>query len=135
MSAALRSIDCSPAPDALVPAAHVHDLIAANSQLERDLASARARNATLLRELRRAVQAPSIVGQSTVDGVLTLTYSSGKIMRHEPTCTESRDAVEYSYRWVESAAPGTPAAIVAAAIEADDDASDAYAFDGMAVIS
>jgi hypothetical protein len=46
-----------PAATALVPADHVHDLIAEKSALERDLKSARVRNRTLTRALNGQVVA------------------------------------------------------------------------------
>lgn len=121
MTAALRSIDCTDsAPDRTVT---LERQLAA---LQLDLASLRVRNSTLVRELRRAVEAPKIVGQSVVDGVLTLTYSNGKIMQHRPTCDESTTETVFAYRWVEMQAPETPAAIVAAVLD------DAIVYDGMA---
>jgi hypothetical protein len=101
--------------------------------LERDLRSARVRNSTLVAGLRRATEAPTLLGQSTVNGVLTLVYSNGRILRHEPTCIESADSVEYSHRWVEAVAPETPLAVANEALAEptsdDDDDTDDGAFD------
>lgn len=122
MTAALRSIDCTTdrttsEPVALVPVAHVHDLIAAKTQLERDLVSARARNATLLRSLRRSLEAPVIVGQSTVDGVLTITYANGRVVQCQPTAEYTADATSYGFRWIDlTPAPDTAQAIVTDAL-------------------
>jgi hypothetical protein len=93
--------------------AHVHALLAANAALERDLVSARTRNATLLRALRRSLEAPVIVGQCTVDGVLTITYANGRVVQCQPTaeCTEA--ATSYGFRWVDlTPLPDTAQAIV-----------------------
>ena len=122
MSTALRSIDCSPLPTETpepVLAAHVRTLERQIETLKRDLASARARSSTLVRELRRAVEAPTIVGQAVVGGVFTLTYSNGRVLRHEPTAEYSDDATEYGARWVEIAAPDTPFAVVEHALDPD----------------
>jgi hypothetical protein len=136
MSTALRTIDCTPAPaDAAVPAAPgyaptdaAREILRLERQvaaLQTDLTSARARNSTLMRELRRTLEAPAIVGQSTVNGMLTLVYSSGRILRCEPTCDETPDSITYGSQWVElTPAPDTPKAIVDAVVASLDAADD-----------
>lgn len=129
MSTAVRSIAPTAEPDALVPAAHVYDLIAANARLERDLVSARARNNTLMRELRRALQAPKLLGQSTVDGCLTLTYDTGRVTQLQPFSDCGDGYTEYGHRWVElTPAPDTATAIVTETLTQVDD-EDERAFD------
>lgn len=119
-TAALRPV-APVEPDALVPAAHIYALISDLAQSDRDLASQRARNATLLREMKRLLQAPKLVGQSVVDGCLTLTYDSGRVIQLQPTARYLDDSTEYASRWVElSPAPDTPAAIVADALASED---------------
>lgn len=135
MTTALRTIDSSPArSEAPVPAVQRYDITDAARELARlerhvaalgrDLTSARARNATLMRELRRMVEAPSIVGHATVDKMPTLFYSSGRVLQCQPTAEYDADSTTYAHRWVEiTPVPDTPQAIVDAAIasvERDD---------------
>lgn len=146
MSTAVRSIDCTPAP---VPTptpeeGAVYQLVSdvirlerENTELRVDLTSARTRNATLRRELRRAVEAPAIVGQSVVDTMLTLTYANGRVVQLQPTAYYHDDSTEYRHEWVEiTPAPDTARAVVSAAL--DDEAADRDALPflgGMAVVS
>lgn len=117
MTAALRSTDVT----ALVAADHVHDLIQEKSQLERDLTSARVRNATLRRELARLVDAPTVVGSHVVDGLLTLTLSTGAVIQRRPHVIDTSEEFGYSFRWVAlEPLPDTPAAIVDEAFAGDD---------------
>jgi hypothetical protein len=150
MSTALRTIDCTPAPaDPAVPAAPgyaptdaAREILRLERQvaaLQTDLTSARARNSTLMRELRRTLEAPAIVGQSTVDKMLTITYSNGRVIQSQPTASYDEESTVYSYEWVElTPAPDTPKAIVdavVASLEAQDDVDALPYIGGMEVVA
>lgn len=129
---AIRSLDGT----ALVAAAHVHDLSAQNAQLQRDLTSARIRNRQLFLAMRRALDAPKLLGQSFVDKMLTLTYSNGRVVQLQPTADYSEASTEYSMQWVElTPAPDTAKAIVVDALGDDDDLDALPFLGGMAVVS
>lgn len=120
MTTALRAIDCTD------PQTRVTTLLEQNRQLQRDLTSARARNSTLMAALRRAVQAPAIVGQSVVDGMLTLTYATGRVMQLQPTAEYHEHSTEFAQAWVDiTPAPDTTKAILDGVTAADEAARDA----------
>lgn len=120
-----------PVSTTTVPADLLAELLASKSTLERELRQRSTTIATLRRELTRAIEAPSVVGQSVVDKMLTLTYSNGRVLQLQPTAEYSDESTEYRSRWVEiTPAPETPKAIVAEAL-AQADADDDSAFDAM----
>jgi hypothetical protein len=120
-------------PDALIPAADIYGLISDVAAYERDLISARARNATLLREMKRLLIAPKIVGQSTVDGMLTLVYDTGRVVQLQPFADYGQGMTEYGFKWVElTPAPDAPAAIVDDAL-AGEEVLEGYT--GMGVVA
>jgi hypothetical protein len=127
---------------AAVPAPPVADLHAENETLRRqlaaiarDLTSARVRNSTLVAALRRAVEAPVIVGQSAVGSMLTITYSSGRVLQLQPVAEYTERSTEYLSRWTDlTPAPDTPHALVSAVL-GDDDLDATPFLGGMAVCS
>jgi hypothetical protein len=116
MTAAARPIEAA----TLVPSNHVHDLIRDKSELERDLKSARARNATLLKQLNLAVSAGKVQDTLVVDGLLTTVLTTGRVLQLQTKSIESRTEAGYRAEWVEIAPiPGTAAAYLAASKEED----------------
>jgi hypothetical protein len=133
---ATRNIDCTDRDEADA----IYSLISDLAQCERDLhatrldlQSARTRNRTLYAELRRAIEAPKLIGQQVVDGMLTVTYSNGRVVQLQPTAYYHEHSTEYRHEWRDLVpAPDTAKAIVAATL--DDDDLDALPFlGGMAV--
>jgi hypothetical protein len=140
MSTAARTIDCTPAPTP--EQGEVYQLVSdvirlerENNELRVDLTSVRTRARTFERALRSALEAPKLIGQSVVDGMLTVTYSNGRVVQLQPTAYYHEDSTEYRTEWRDLVpAPDTAKAIVVNALGDDD--LDALPFlGGMSVVS
>ncbi len=102
MTAALRSIDCTPTADAVpAPVDHTHAaLIAENARLQIEIRHRAALVVALRRELTRAIEAPTVVGERVVDGMLTVTLSTGAIMQRRPRVIDTPQEFSYGFEWV-----------------------------------
>lgn len=111
MSAVARPVHRPIEEESLVSSAHVHDLIAEKSKLERDLRSANAARDNLFRQLNYAVAASKVEHALVVDGMATVITSTGVVRQLQTVKHESSSATEYVHEWVElPAVPGTAAA-------------------------
>jgi hypothetical protein len=101
---------------ALVPAVHVHDLIAENRELRESLKSANASRDNLFKQLNYAVSAAKIVDTLLVGGALTVVTSTGKVQQLQTEAIVSPTEAGYRARWVDlTPVPGTAAALLSAA--------------------
>lgn len=129
MSAAARPIEV----ETLVPAAHVHDLIAENRKLRLNLTSANAARDNLFKQLNYAVAAGKVKDTFLVDGMLTTVSTTGRVMQLQTKAIDTATEAGYRAEWVEIApVPNTAAAYLAAS--KDEDRRDALAL-GMDVIA
>ena len=88
--------------------------------LERELRQRATTIATLRRELVRLVEAPTVVSAETIDGLLTITTTTGAVLQRRPHVIDTPEEFGYTHRWdALPPAPDTPAAIVDA-LFADD---------------
>lgn len=86
---------------AAAPVDHAHAaLIAENARLVRELRQRSTTIAALRRELTRAIEAPTVVGERMIDGMLTVTLSTGAVLQRRPTCVETPTSFEYGFRWM-----------------------------------
>lgn len=128
-AAAVRPMEFLSPPPAHVSADHVHNITPDAAALQRELRQRDTTIATLIRELRRTISAPTIVGDRVVDGMLTVTYSTGAVQQRRLVIIDTATESGYAHRWVAlEPVPETGAAIVADAL-ADIDETDDGAFD------
>lgn len=125
MTAALRSIDCT-MPDFPSPPTDA-ELRARIATLERELRQRSSTIATLRRELTRAIEAPTVVGVNVVDGMLTVSLSSGAVLQRRPSVIDTPESFSYGFTWTTiEPVPGTPAQIVADVFAGEENAPEHY---------
>lgn len=99
MTSALRSTDAVSAAPAAVDHQHAA-LIAENARLTIELRHRAGTITALRRELTRAIEAPTVVGERVVDGMLTVTLSTGAILQRRPRVIDTPEEFSYGFEWM-----------------------------------